>query len=145
MKQLVSVYRRKGAFLLCPSSQEGEGGFWVAHPPGMAVSCEADDAVLGELLDVVRSCSRQNLLPREGGDRVAFPLASVAGVAGWSALARSSPTLVQVHYSPAQILVQENRLDGSGHVPVQAGTILPASASASTVAAAVRKVFAGAG
>lgn len=145
MRQLVSIYQRKQCFLMHPNSRQGERGVWVAHQPGLGVSEEASDEMLGQLVHLLLSHSKQNLPPQNLRSGIAFPLGSIAGLQSWGALAKSSPTMVQVEFSSEGAKIEKYVRDGQGYSADSGSShMLPFPASAVAIGAAVREMFANA-
>lgn len=130
MKQMITVYRRKGAFLLHPNSQIGERGPWLAQQPGLGLSCDAGDEVLGGLILFLRTHSKQGLPAQDLRAGLPFPLESIAGITSWGTLTKGSPIMVQVRFDVDGITIERNEKDGGGYGPVNGATsVLPFSAS----------------
>ena len=141
MKRLVSVYRRKNAYLIHPSTRIDGNGFWVAHQPGVGVSCDADDHVLGQLLLLLRDQSGKSLPRPAPGKAAPLPVADLAGVQSWGVLARSSPTMVEILFEESSTRVERWVMEGRGHVGTGEVTVLAAGAPVTELAAAVRRIL----
>jgi len=143
MRQLVTVFLRKDAFLMHPNSQQGERGVWLAHQPGVGVSSEASDSVLGDLVLMLKTHSKQGLPPQDLQAGAPFPLASIAGVNSWGVLSRSSPVMAHVTFGSTAIEIKKNVIDGRGYSPAEdTPVVLPASATPSEIGSALRGIFA---
>jgi len=142
MKQMISVYRRKDAFLMHPDSQIGERGVWLAQEPGLGLSFEASDAVLGELVLFLRPHSKQGLPPRDLRSGAPFPLSSIAGVTSWETLTRSSPVMAQVVFDSSGIKLKKCVKDGGGYSPSDDDAlVLSSSAVPCEIGKALREIL----
>lgn len=126
-----------------PNSQMGERGLWLAQQPGIGLSCEASDSVLGELVMFLRPHSKQGIPVQDVRSGVPFPLDSIAGVTSWGALTKSSPIMVQVSIDAAGIRIEKNAKDGGGYGPVAGETVLlPVSSTPDEIGNALRRALA---
>jgi hypothetical protein len=139
MKQMISVYRKKDAYLLHPNSQVGERGVWLAQQPGIGLSCGADDSVLGALVLFLAPHSTQGLPSQDLRAGAPFPLSSIAGVASWGSLTRASPIMVHVLVGTDGIKIEPHPKDGGGYGPVVGEVhVLPSTAMPNQIGEAIR-------
>lgn len=99
----VTVYQRRGQFLIHPSSRTTDG-VWLLSLPCLAATEDTDDATLGELVDNLLSQSQENVPHPKQWGKVLQPLLKAAGATSWKAFI-SGTTCIEVELNADEVSV----------------------------------------
>ena len=111
--QHVSIYRRDGVYLFCPSSKTTVG-VWLDHEPGFGLSVNAPPAVLGHLLMLALSLSGPTLPHPTEWKTHRLPLLAFTGAKGWRGFCSADISLVSVVLQEATFRIESWQYDGRG-------------------------------
>jgi hypothetical protein len=119
VERIIHVFHRKHVLLMHATSKTVDG-LWIATPPGLALTEDAGDDLLGICAKALLTESREGL-PRPGDWKdVVVPVYELAGVKGWRAFSRGTK-LVSIEETDDGFQVTMWANDGRGF----SGTDIP--------------------
>lgn len=114
--QRLTVYRRDGVYLFCPSS-ETTVGLLLDHEPGFGLSTSAPPAVLGRMLMLALSLSGPTLPHPTDWKAYRLPLLAFTGAKSWRGFCSADISLVAVALQGDKFQIEPWRYDGKGFEP----------------------------
>jgi hypothetical protein len=137
----ISIYRRDGVYLFCPSSKT-TAGVWLDHEPGFGLSVSVSPEILGHTLLSALSSSGPVIPHPTDWKTQKLPLLQFTGAKGWRGFVSAVISFTSVEMSDMKFTIDSWQQDGqaflpSGNPPVE----LPLSASADELARAVISSF----
>lgn len=118
---LVSVYQRKRLLLMYAFSLT-TGGVWIAQPPGLGLTDDASDLLLGTCVRSLLSESKEDIPHPADWKDVSVPVYELVGVQGWRAFIRGAKSVSVQESDSLRICIMVN--DGKGFVAADGSDII---------------------